>query len=135
MIPFSHVRTGGRLLTELMQEQPDTYSRVDLERILHRTRMIGMDIINGKNSTEFGIGVVLADMVKAIFHDEHRIMPVSALLEGEYRQTGLHIGVPAVIGKKGVEAVIELPLNAEEKQMFAASCDIIRHHIALAEEI
>jgi L-lactate dehydrogenase len=135
MIPFSQVTIGGKSLFELTEEKPSIYGHLDLEHVLHRTRTIGMDIINGKNSTEFGIGLVLADMAKAIFHDEHRVMPVSALLEGEYGQTGLHIGVPAVIGKNGIEEIIELRLNAEEQGLFEQSCQVIRKHIALASEI
>ncbi len=135
MIPFSHVNVGGKPLLELMKEKPDIYGKLDLEHILYRTRTIGMDIINGKNSTEFGIGSVLADVVKAIFHDEHRVMPVSALLEGEYGQTDLHVGVPAIIGKHGVEEIIELHLTEEEQKLFEESCHVIRKHIALAEHI
>lgn len=135
MIAYSHVSISGKPLFELMKEKPDSYGKLDLEHILHRTRMIGMDIINGKNSTEFGIGSVLADMVKAIFHDENRVMPVSALLEGEYGQRELHVGVPAVIGKNGIREIIELHLTEEEQKSFAESCYVIRKHIALAEEI
>ncbi len=135
MIPFSHVSIGGKPLFELMKEKPDHYGKLDLEHVLHRTRMIGMDIINGKNSTEFGIGSVLADIVKAIFHNEHRILPVSVLLEGEYGQTGLHVGVPAVIGKNGIHEIIELHLTNEEQKLFEASCNVIRQYIALAAEV
>lgn len=135
MIPFSHITIGGKPLTQLMQEKPDTYSKLDFDHILHRTRMIGMDVVIGKGFTEFGIGTVLADMVKAIFHNEHRVMPLSVLLEGEYGQTGLHAGVPAILGKNGIEEILELHLTTEEQQLFNASCDIIRKHIALAENM
>jgi len=135
MIPFSHVSIGGKPLFELMKEKPEVYGKLDLEQVLYRTRTIGMDIINGKSSTEFGIGTVLADIVKAIFHDEHRIMPISALLEGEYGQADLHVGVPAVIGKNGIEEIIELHLTTEEQKLFEESCQVIRKHITLAEEI
>lgn len=135
MIPFSHVNLAGKPLLELMKEKPDTYGKLDLELVLYRTRMIGMDIINGKNSTEFGIGFVLADMVKAIFHDEHRVMPLSVLLEGEYGQKDLHVGVPAVLGRNGIEEVIELHLTEEEQLLFEQSCNVIKKHIALAEQI
>lgn len=135
MIPFSHFSVGGKPLFELMKEKPDVYGGLDLEQVLHRTRTIGMDIINGKQSTEFGIGTVLADMVKAVFHDEYRVMPVSAGLEGEYGQTGLHAGVPAIIGKNGIEEIVELHLTAEEQKLFDESCTVIRKHIALAEKL
>ena len=133
MIPFSNMTIGGKSLFHLMKEKPDTYGNLDLDHILHRTRMIGMDVVIGKGSTEFGIGTVLADMVKAIVHDEHRVMPVSALLEGEYGQNDVHAGVPAILGKNGIEEIIELPMEPAEKQMFDHSCDVIRKHIALAD--
>jgi L-lactate dehydrogenase len=135
MIPFSHITIGGKPLFEWMKEKPGTYGQLDLDNILHRTRMIGMDIVIGKGSTEFGIGTVLADMVKAIFHNEHRVMPVSALLEGEYGQKDIYIGVPAIIGKNGVEEIVELHLNEEEKNLFEISCEVIRKHMKIAEEI
>ncbi|MEN6390093.1 MAG: L-lactate dehydrogenase [Syntrophomonas sp.] len=135
MIPFSQASIGGKPLWELMKEKPATYGKLDLDHVLERTHLIGMDIINGKGSTEFGIGSVLADMVKAIFHDEHRVMPVSALLEGEYGQSGLYAGVPAVIGKNGLEEIVELHLIVEEQKLFGESCDVIRRHIALAEQM
>jgi L-lactate dehydrogenase len=135
MVPFSHITIGGKPLTELMKEKPTTFGKLDLNHVLTRTRMIGMDVINGKGSTEFGIGTVLSDMVRAIYHDEHRVMPVSALLEGEYGQTGLHAGVPAILGRNGLEEIIELKLLPEEQQQFENSCNVIRKHIALAAEI
>ena len=135
MIPFSHITIGSKPLQELIKEKPETYGNLDFDYILNRTRMIGFDIIKGKGSTEFGIGTVLADMVKVILHDEHRVMPVSALLEGEYGQVGLHAGVPAILGRNGIEEIIELKLSKEEQALFQASCDIIRQHIVLAEKI
>jgi len=135
MIPFSHITIGGKPLLQLMKEKPETYGKLDFDHILYRTRMIGMDVVIGKGSTEFGIGTVLADMVKAIFHNEHRVMPVSALLEGEYGQNNLHVGVPAIIGSNGIEEIIELHLNEVEQKLFDESCNVIRKHIAIAENI
>ena len=88
-----------------------------------------MDIINGKGSTEFGIGYVLADMAKAVLLDEHRVLPASVLLEGEYGQKGVHAGVPCVIGRSGIEQVIQLKLTEEEQAQFEASCNIIRKYM------
>ncbi|MDF2543002.1 MAG: L-lactate dehydrogenase [Herbinix sp.] len=135
MIPFSAITIGGKPLLQLMKEKPDTYGKLNLDHVLNRTRMIGMDVVIGKGSTEFGIGTVLADMVKAIFHNEHRILPVSVLLNGEYGQQGLHAGVPAAIGKNGIEEIIKLHLSEEEQKLFDESCAIIRKHITLAEHM
>ena len=88
-----------------------------------------MDIIEGKGSTEFGIGTALADMAKAVLMDEHRILPASTLLEGEYGQTNVHAGVPCIIGRKGIEQVVELKLTDEELKQFENSCNVIKQHM------
>jgi len=123
MVPFSHVTVGGIPFDRL---------GIDRAEILTRTRRAGMDIIEGKGSTEFGIGRALAELAACILRDEKRVMPVSVLLDGEYGQRGVHCGVPCRIGKNGVEQVIELDLTAEERQMLDASCQVIRTHINMA---
>lgn len=126
MIPFSAVTVGGVPFEKL---------GLSKEEILTQTRQAGMEIIEGKGSTEFGIGRCVAELAACILRDEKRILPVSVLLEGEYGQQGVHCGVPCRIGKDGVEEIIVLDLTAEEQQMLDASCQVIRKHIALASEI
>ena len=94
-----------------------------------------MDIIEGKGSTEFGIGRALAELAACILRDEKRILPVSVLLQGEYGQSGVHCGVPCRIGKNGVEEIIQLNLTDEEQQMLNASCQVIQKHIQMAAAI
>ncbi len=126
MVPFSCMTVGG---------MPYVPGSIDEDYVTERTHLIGMDIIEGKGSTEFGIGNVLADMARCVLCDEHRILPASALLEGEYGQEGLHAGVPCVIGRSGIESVVVLPLTESEQAAFDASCAVIKKHIALAAEI
>lgn len=126
MIPFSCMTIGG---------QPYVPGSVDEAYVLERTHQIGMDIIEGKGSTEFGIGNVLADMARAVLCDEKRILPASALLHGEYGHEGLHIGVPCVIGRGGVEKIVALPLTEKEQAEFDRSCAVIEKHIRLAAGI
>lgn len=126
MIPFEAIRVGGRSAEAL------GLSREDL---LADTRQSGMVIIEGKKSTEFGIGSGTADLVKCILLDEKRIIPVSACLMGEYGETDVHCGVPCRIGEKGLEEIIQLPLSEAEQAELHASCEIIRKHIRMAEEI
>ncbi len=123
MVPFSAVTVGG---------VPFETLGLSKEEILTQTRQAGMEIIEGKGSTEFGIGRALAELAGCILRDEKRILPVSVLLDGEYGQTGVHCGVPCRIGKNGIEVIIELNLTQEEQQMLDASCQVIRKHIALA---
>lgn len=133
MVPLSHISIGGRLLPNLMREQPDTYGKLDMSSVIATARQKGTDIIEGKGATEFGIGYTLSEIVSAIFHDSRRILPVSPLLEGEYGQYDIHAGVPCIIGKNGIEEIVELKLTPEEKHQFDHSCDVIRAFIQKAD--
>lgn len=133
MVPFSHVRVGGKSFLKLREERPDTLGRISLEEIEEEARQAGMVIIEGKKSTEFGIGIALCEIVSAIFRDKKKIWPVSVALEGEYGQTRVAAGVPVVLGRNGVEEIIQLALTEEEKKKFDRSCDIIRDYLAKAE--
>ena len=123
MVPFSAVTVGGVPFEKL---------GLDKEKILEQTRRAGMDIIEGKGSTEFGIGRALAELAGCILRDAKRVLPVSVLLDGEYGQRGVHCGVPCRIGKNGIEEIVQLDLNDEEQRMLDASCQVIRKHITMA---
>ena len=89
----------------------------------------------GKFCTEYGIATTAARMVHIVLHDEKAIMPASAELCGEYSESGLFVGVPYLIGKNGVEQVIELPLTDEEKAKFHACCEGVRKNMEHLKEI
>lgn len=126
MVAFSHITIGGVPFSEF----PD----ISKEHVLERTRGIGMDIINGKGSTEFGIGVALSEMVRAIHNDEKRVLPASVLLQGEYGINGVHCGVPCIIGRKGIEKIIEFNLSEEEIKELSASAHVIKEYIDRADK-
>lgn len=128
MIPFSSLTIGGMPISEY--DKSASYSE-----ILKATKATGMDIVIGKGATEFGIGTVLADLAKAILNDEKRILPVSAQLDGEYGLFGVSAGVPCVIGKNGIERIIELTLTKDENKQLEESAKVIAHHINLAAKI
>ena len=123
MVPFSTVTVGGVPFEKL---------GLSREKILSQTHQAGMDIIEGKGSTEFGIGRALAELARCILRDEKRVLPVSVLLEGEYGQAGVHCGVPCRIGRSGVEQIIQLELTQEEQRQLGTSCQVIKQHIDMA---
>lgn len=120
-VPWSLVTVGGKSLLELIKEQPQRFGKLDLEEIALRAKKAGWIILGGKGSTEFGIGASIANVVKAIFGDENRILPVSTLLTGQYGYEDVFASVPCRLNNEGVAEVIELNLNAEEKAKFDAS--------------
>lgn len=132
-IPFSSMTIGGLSLSEIKKKE--RYAGLDKQIILERTRNIGNDIIEGKGSTEFGIGAACADMLKAIFHDEKRVIPASVELDGEYGMRNVACGVPCVIGRNGIEDIIELPLNETEREQLEYTCRVIRANIERAENL
>lgn len=125
MIPFSILRVGGVPYYDL---------GLDDDAVLKQVRAGGWDIVNFKLCTEFGIGRAAATMVEAVLRDEKKIFPASAVLNGEYGETGVQIGVPCIIGAGGIEKVLEVKMTDEEKAKFHASCDVVRHNTAVALE-
>ena len=85
-------------------------------------------------SAWYAPGAAAAMVASAIIHNEKRIIPCSVMLEGEYGHSDLCIGVPVVLGKDGIERIIELDLNAEEKALFDASAAAVKNtNAALAD--
>ena len=132
MVPWSNAAIAGKPLSQLRKEQPETYGKLDLDAMAAAARKGGWDILYGKGSTEFGIGTALTEVVKAILHNEHKVLPVSVLLEGQYGQKNVYASVPAVLGKDGVEGIVELSLTPEELEKFGASCETMRKNFELA---
>lgn len=126
VIPWSNVSIAGEPLFQLMKREPDKYGNLDLGYLSEKVRHGAKSIIAGKGYTQYGIGLVLTEIVQAILHNERRVLPVSAFLAGEYGQQGVFAGVPAVLGRNGVERIVELPLTENEMMDFVASCAAMR---------
>ncbi len=87
-------------------------------------------IIERKGATYYGIAMAVARIAECIVRDEQAVLPVSTVLGGEYGLTGLALSIPSVVGKDGVQAVLELPLDASEREALAASAGQLREVIA-----
>ena len=88
------------------------------------------EIIDRKQATYYGIGMSTARIVKAILNNEQAILPVSAYLDGQYGQQDVFTGIPAVVGNQGVTDIIELNLNASEKELFQKSVTQLKQVMA-----
>ena len=132
MVAWSTVTIAGKPLFELIKEKPEKYGKLDLNKIAEKGKKGGWEVLGGKGSTEFGIGASLSEVVKAIICNEHRVLPVSVYLNGEYGQKDVYASVPAVLGKGGVEEIIELNMTEEEKKLFDNSCKIMSENYKLA---
>jgi malate dehydrogenase len=98
-----------------------------LERIIDRTRKGGGEIVNLMGTSAYYAPASSAvAMAKAYLHDEKRLLACAAYLDGEYGYKDLFMGVPAVIGGKGIEKIIEVPLTEDEKAMLAKSAKSVQ---------
>ncbi len=132
MAVFSQVTINGMGLNSFLKKID---KEIDLEEVETIVTKAGWDIYTGKKSTEFGIACVCTDIVRAIYSDEKKVMACSGYLQGHYGEENIYTGVPAIIGKYGVEKVLELDLNKEEKERFNKTTDIIKKYIKIGEKM
>jgi malate dehydrogenase len=121
MVPLKrYAFAGGIPVTQLIK--PDR-----LEQIIDRARKGGGEIVNlMKTSAYYAPASATVAMAEAIIKDTKRIMPAAAFCQKEYGVGGYFVGVPCVLGSGGVEKVIEVELDAEEKKMFQTSVDHVK---------
>lgn len=135
MVPWSHVGIAGKSLTELQQEMPERFPDFDREKLVEDMKFGGYLVLMGKGSTEFGIATSAVELARAIFHDEHKCLPFSCYLDGQYGQHEVFASVPAILGKDGVDTILEIHMTPEEQALFDKSCDIIREHLRKANDM
>lgn len=116
MVPLPRYTTvGGIPVTELVAKDK-------LDAIIERTKSGGGELVKLMGTSAwYAPGAAAAQMVESIVKDQRRILPVCVKLEGEYGVNNCYLGVPAVLGKNGIEKIIELKLNAEEMDLMKTS--------------
>lgn len=122
MVPLTRFsNAGGIPLPELVEMGMLKQERLDA--IVERTRKGGGEIVGllGNGSAFYAPALSAIQMAESFLHDQKRLLPCAALLEGQYGVSGLFVGVPVVIGANGVERVIEVKLNDAEQAAFAKS--------------
>lgn len=126
---------NGKKVTDYIEERSEKFKNIDFEAIEAKTAATGWDIYIGKQSTEFGIACTCTDVIRAIYHDEKKVLPCSAFLQGEYGAHGFYAGVPVVLGKNGIEEIIELPINSAERKKLNKTFEVLTQHVKLGKEI
>jgi len=126
MVPLPrHTSVAGIPVRELMPEDR-------LQAIIERTRKGGGEIVGLLGySGYYAPAAGTVEMVEAILKDQKRVIPSAVLLDGQYGYSGLYIGVPAVLGSRGIERVIEMELNDEEKAMLDISAKAVRSVVGI----
>ncbi|MGL4771949.1 MAG: L-lactate dehydrogenase [Clostridium sp.] len=129
MVPWSNVNIAGKSFLK-MREENKKLASLNLDKIVQKTALAGWEIYERKGTTYYGIASSTVGIIKSIFHDEKKILPVSALLEGEYNEENVYCGVPTIIGKNGAEKVIEIDMTEEETSKFKNSLNILRNYMS-----
>ncbi len=128
MVPLPRYTTvAGIPITELI-------SKEKLAEIIDRTKKGGGEIVNLLGTSAwYAPGASAAQMVEAIIRDQKRIFPVCAWLQGEYGLKDIYLGVPVKLGKNGIEQIIELKLNDEEKKLLNDSAKSVKEVMAVLD--
>tara|TARA_B100000427_G_C15303583_1_gene505112 strand:- start:69 stop:764 length:696 start_codon:yes stop_codon:yes gene_type:complete len=135
MVPLLRYSTiSGIPISELIATKVITKKKID--SIIKRTRDGGAEIVKLMHTSAFYAPASSAiAMAQSYLKDQRRTLPCAAYLNGEYGVKGLYVGVPVIIGKRGVEKVIELKLNSNEKKQFNNSVRAVESLTNLAKKL
>ena len=131
MVPLPRFTTvGGIAITHLLDEST-------IEAICQRTASGGGEIVKllERGSAFYAPASSAIEMAESFLKDQRRLLPCAAWCNGEYGLDGIFVGVPAIIGKNGIEKVIEIKLNDEEKTMFDNSVEAVRQLNSIASKM
>ena len=131
MVPLTRYATvGGVPLSVLM-------SKKDQQELIERTKKGGGEIVSllKTGSAHYAPAIGVVEMLESILKDQKRILPCSALLEGEYGEHGIFAGVPCQLGGKGLEKIVEIPLNEEEQSLFKSSAQAVKELLKEMKEL
>lgn len=122
MVPLPrYTSVNGIPVTELLGKE-------ELDKIVERTKKGGGELVTLMGTSAwYAPGAAAAQIVEAIVDDQNRVLPVCALLNGEYGQKGVYLGVPCKIGKNGIEEVIKIALNKEEQALLDISAQAVKN--------
>jgi len=136
MVPLIRYSTvAGIPVPDLVAMNWTTQEKID--SIIQRTRDGGAEIVGllKTGSAFYAPASSAIEMAESYLKDQRRLLPCAAWCDGEYELDGLFVGVPAIIGKGGIEKVVEIKLNTEEKEMFEKSVEAVRQLNSIAAKM
>ncbi len=128
MVPWSTVTVAGKPFYDVIADNKELVGDVNLDELVHKTAKEGWEIYNRKGTTYYGIATACTGVIKAILNDENRIIPVSTLLEGEYGEKDVYVGVPTILNRTGAADVLEIHMTPGELARFKESVAVIREN-------
>lgn len=126
---WSEANVSGLDLEDFSRARGRYLSVEDRERLYREVRDSAYEIIQRKGATCYGIAMAVGRIAEAIVKDEHAVLPVSSVLEGEYGLEGLALSVPSIVSRNGLQKVLEMPLSGEEWAALAVSAEQMKEAI------
>jgi len=127
---WSLANIAGVRLADFVGANGQGYDQAALDRIFDQTRNAAYEIIQRKKATYYAIGLGLLAIVEAVLRDQHTVMTVSSPFFGQYGVSNISISMPAIVGRRGVEEVLNLPLSESEFAAFQSSVQILKDRLA-----
>ena len=129
---FSVATVGGAPLSYFVKQK--RIDEKEFPQIHEYVWRKAYEIIDRKRATFYGIGVNLANICENIIRDSRKVLAVGAYLEGQYKNSGVYTGVPAVIGANGLQEIIELPISSSEQKQFDKSVKQLKEVVEKARQ-
>lgn len=127
IVPWSQAYVTTKSVYDIIEHSKGRFTLDELKQIQKNVTGAAQEIIKAKTATYYGIGMALVRIVRAVFGDEKSALTASVMLNGQYGIHGAYAGLPAVIGRNGVEDIVLLDLTDEEKTAFIKSCEFLKN--------
>src|SRR6266508_4297579 len=127
---WSLANIAGVRLRDFVGTNGKGYDQAVMDAVFEQTRTAAYEIIKRKHATYYAIGLGLLTIVEAILRDQRTVLTVSTLPGGQYGVEGIAIGLPTIIGRRGVEAVLDLPIGDDERAALQNSAQTLKERLA-----
>ena len=120
---WSEANVSGLDLEDFCRIRGQTLRPEDMDRLYREVRDSAYEIIRRKGATCYGIAMAVGRIAACIVKDERAVLPVSVVLNGQYALDGLALSLPSIVSRKGLQEILEIPLNGEEQAALNASAE------------
>jgi L-lactate dehydrogenase len=127
---WSLANIAGVRLSDFVGTNGQGYDQAALDRIFDQTCHAAYEIIQRKKATYYAIGLGLLAIVESVLRNQHTVMTVASPMRGQYGVTGMALSVPTIVGRNGIEEVLNLPLSESELAAFQHSAQTLKESLA-----
>ncbi|GAC1353454.1 MAG: L-lactate dehydrogenase [Herpetosiphon sp.] len=127
---WSLANIAGVRLRDFVGANGTGYDRAALDGVFHQTRTAAYEIIQRKSATYYAIGLGLVAIVEAVLRNQHTVMTVSSPLTGQYGVNNMAVSIPTIIGRAGIEQVVNVPLSGDELAALQESARLLKVRMA-----